>query len=330
MGRRFVDLFVHGRGRGHGSRSRVLYDLLLNDGYEVRVFAGPGALGAFSDIAVVQEISSLLPSSGLDAPRLIVERLSHAAAQHQIQPASCVVSDGDLPGILHARRHNLPSIAVGHGLVFSHARPPEGVSRVLWEREGLKSRLSSIGSTYQLAVNFVELTPRSRNCQVVRPRFDDAITRLPDQDSHEVVCYFRDDNGDSIVRALVDMGFSPVVFAHRSTAIDGVAYREPGREAFREALARAYAVVSSAGSQLISECLAAGIPHYVFYKRDDPEQRLNAEMLHAAGKGEGQSFEQWSREALERYLFRDTSSQSGDSWGEDVGEALLKRVADSI
>ena len=330
MSRRLIDLFVHGRGRGHGTRSRVLYELLVNYGYDVRVFAGEGALGSFANIAEVHEVDSLLPSSGLRAPRLVLDRLNHASIQHRRKQASCVVSDGDLPGILHARRYGIPSIALGHGLVFSHARPPEGVPRVVWEREGLKSRLSSIGSSFQLAVNFVELSPRSASCQVVRPRFEETIVRRADPETREVVCYFRDNNGDPIVRSLVGMGFKPIVFTRETQSIEGVEHREPGREAFRSALAQAYAVVSSAGSQLISECLLAGIPHYVFYKANDHEQELNVEMLRAAGKGQGQAFEKWSRDDLEHYLSHLIAPRMMGSWGQDVGEALLRRVAECV
>ena len=37
-----IEFYVHGRGRGHGTRSRVLSDLLRSEGFRVKIFAGSG------------------------------------------------------------------------------------------------------------------------------------------------------------------------------------------------------------------------------------------------------------------------------------------------
>ena len=125
-----IDLYVHGRGRGHGTRSSVLCEALIGAGYRVRVYAGPGAQPAF-DARPFESVESLLPSMRLEAIPLLRERLRHAKESMQHERPVCIVSDGDLPGLLHAKRFEIPSIAVGHGLVFSHARPPAGVSNRL-------------------------------------------------------------------------------------------------------------------------------------------------------------------------------------------------------
>ena len=166
-----IELYVHGRGRGHGTRSRVLSDLLRAEGFRVKIFAGPGAMTAFEGVEELRSVDSLLPTMKLEAVSLLRNRLAQAADELKQERPFCIVSDGDLPGILHARRNGIPSIAVGHGLIFSHARAPEGISRILWHREGLKSRLSALGSDYQLAVNFIELEATNPKTQVVRPRF---------------------------------------------------------------------------------------------------------------------------------------------------------------
>ena len=265
-----VDFYVHGRGRGHGTRSKVLCETLLSAGYRVRVYAGPGAQPAFDSIPSVA-VDSLLPSMRVEALSLLRTRLRLAKESIRKERPSCIVSDGDLPGLLHAKRFKIPSIAVGHGLVFSHAKSPEGVSSDAWRREGMKSKLSSVGSTLQLAVNFVSLEPKSHSTRVVRPTFQTPIARIENHQNKEVVCYFRDDNGDAIVRHLVSEGFKPLLFSRNAVSIPGVKHLFPDTGTFRNALASAAAVVSSAGSQLISECLSAGIPHFPFYKEADLE-----------------------------------------------------------
>ena len=117
---------------------------------------------AFEGVQELRSVDSLLPTMKLEAVSLLRNRLAQAADELKRERPCCIVSDGDLPGILHARRNGIPSIAVGHGLIFSHAKAPEGISRILWHREGLKSRLSAVGSDYQLAVNFIELEATQR------------------------------------------------------------------------------------------------------------------------------------------------------------------------
>ena len=322
-----IEFYVHGRGRGHGTRSRVLSDLLRSEGFRVKIFAGSGAMTAFEGVQELRSVDSLLPTMKLEAVSLMRNRLAQAADELKRERPCCIVSDGDLPGILHARRNGIPSVAVGHGLIFSHAKAPEGISRLLWYREGLKSRLSAVGSDFQLAVNFIELEATQPETQVVRPRFATPLQRRNAEGSRRVVCYFRDDNGDAILRALVHIGMTPVVFSKATISTPGVEARQPGRTEFRQALEEAHAVVSSAGSQLISECLLSNIPQFVLYKNQDAEQRLNAEMLRASGCGQGVSFEEFQPADLERFLMGlPDERQVGRAWGEDVGTALLKLV----
>ena len=63
------------------------------------------------------------------------------------------------------------------------------------------------------------------------------------------------------------------------------------RSAFLEALGCTRAVVASAGSQLISECAASGIPLFALHAANDDEQRINVALVKAAGIGDGTSFE---------------------------------------
>ena len=74
----------------------------------------------------------------LEAVSLLRDRLAQAGDEVKRERPFCIVSDGDLPGILHARRNGIPSIAVGHGLVFSHAKAPEGYFTTAVASRGLE------------------------------------------------------------------------------------------------------------------------------------------------------------------------------------------------
>ena len=255
---------------------------------------------AFEGVQELRSVDSLLPTMKLEAVSLMRNRLAQAADELKRERPCCIVSDGVI-SVFHARRNGIPSVAVGQGLIFSHAKAPEGISRLPWYREGLKSRLSAVGSDFQLAVNFIELEATQPKTQVVRPRFATPLQRRNAEGSRRVVCYFRDDNGDAILRALVHMGIFFGGLSKATISTPGVEARQPGRTEFRQALEEAHAVVSSAGSQLISECLLSNIPQFVLYKNQDAEQRLNAEMLRASGCGQGVSFEEFQPADLERF-----------------------------
>ena len=79
MTNNLVELYVHGRGRGHGTRSRVLSDLLRAAGFRVKIFAGPGAMTAFEGVEELRLVDSLLPTMKFEAVSLLRNRLAQAA-----------------------------------------------------------------------------------------------------------------------------------------------------------------------------------------------------------------------------------------------------------
>eukprot|EP00978_Attheya_sp_CCMP212_P012134 scaffold30140_cov55-Attheya_sp.AAC.2 len=97
---------------------------------------------------------------------------------------------------------------------------------------------------------------------------------------------------------------------------------------FAPLLSVADGVVSSAGSQLISECIYANVPLFALYKEDDYEQMLNVEMSRHIRQGGGvvygTSFEQF------RDAFRESSAGSGVIAVEDVVFRLTKRAKRSL
>ena len=67
----------------------------------------------------------------------------------------------------------------------------------------------------------------------------------------------------------------------------GIRHEPLSRERFSYVQRIARAVVASAGSQLISECVAHGTPLLALHAPEDDEQALNVAMLRQAGIGDG-------------------------------------------
>lgn len=307
---------VHGRGRGHATRALAVISLLEDHGHSVSIAGGRDALPVLQEgrATTVEEAASLMPGVGVAATvRGLVGRVSAERVALVRDEVEAVISDGDMPAVLAAKLLGLPSIAIGHGLVFSHGRPPEGVSGPLWRQEARKARAASWGSTRQVAVNFTEIEATSSTVTMARPEIRPELKREAPTDT--IVAYFRDDNGEAALRALVSRGHRPVLFSDGPCRVDGVEVRPRDPNAFTQALCRARAVVSSAGSQLISECAHLGVPQFALFSQGDAEQALNVQMLEASGLGGGCSFSSLDAEAIDGFLATcDEERAQGQHW----------------
>ena len=318
-----IHLYVHGRGRGHTTRCLSIARALEEAGVPFRAFVGRDGIPLFSASYPCTEVMSLPPTPGRAALG-IANRVRNAIASARRDRATAILSDGDLPGLLAASALRLPSVAIGHGLVFSECVRPPSLPRAPWLREGAKAAVSSVGAKRTIAVNFVPLEPRTRRTIVARPSLDDRLRREPNPD--RVLCYFRD-GAPKVLHMLVELGVRPVVFAARAPQIEGVEYETQGRERFIERMASALVVVSSAGSQLISECVGLGVPILAMYERSDDEQRLNAAMVRDAGLGDGCSFDALTMRRLERFVRTPAGASTEPFDAPDVARATLDALA---
>ncbi len=327
-----VRYVVHGRGRGHATRARAVIAHLRDLGHQVAVAGGRDALPVLRepDGDDVEEALSLTPDMGVFrtlggvVTRVSAERLALTRDATEV-----VVSDGDMPSVLAARLMGCPSIAIGHGIVFSHGRPPAGISADLWRREARKARVASWGSTRQVAVNFVPVEAAEETVTVARPEVRSELRRS--EPDGTVLAYFRDDNGEDVLRALVSAGERPLLFSDVPCAVDGVEVRPRDPRAFTAALSCARAVISSAGSQLISECVHLGVPQFALYDRSDAEQTLNVEMLRAAGLGDGASFAEVVAADLEGFLqATDQGRPEPEPWDAPSAAQAVAQHIDSL
>ena len=319
----FLHYYIHGRGHGHATRSLPIISALRKAGHQVRSFAGEDAVPLMT--AESEPITSLRPCHGAHLLPLFIRRVSQAIRRIRRDGTRLVVSDGDLPGILAANLTGRPSVTVGHSEIFSHCRRPAGVPRWPWLREGLRAWVSSPSASRYVAVSFLPLEARSRRVVVAGPVVERPLSGAV---TSRVVCYFRDENGSAPLQTLVDLGESPVVFTQRETPEipSGVEIRPFDRKDFLIHLSSARAVVASAGSQLMSECLALGIPLFALHADHDDEQRLNVALLRASQLGDGTSFNHFSptkfRTFLERRYHTPLNPETGDGAGERAVTAV--------
>lgn len=280
-----IHLYVHGRGRGHASRAARVIPALRRDGHRVRVFAGGDALQWLAPLGPIELVEPLPPTVGARTLLLFGRRLRHATRAIADEHVDLVISDGDVPGIWAAALTGRPRIAIGHGLVFDRFRRPRDVSVWPWRRERAKAWLSAVLATRCIAVSFCPLDRRDDS--TVLARSWDAQAPAGRRDG-PVLCYFRDGADPRVLAAIAAR--APVeLFTASDPHVAGVRWHPLDRDRFTHALMEARCVVGSAGSQLIGECLALGIPLFAIHRHDDDEQRINVELLRGAGAGAGGS-----------------------------------------
>ena len=316
-----IHLYVHGRGRGHATRALAIAQALRERGHEIRTFAGADAFPILREPLSAEEVESLPPRPSMKPRALLARRTAKAVAAARRDKARLLISDGDLPAVLAARFVRRPVIAVGHGLVFSRCQRPSYLPKSPWWREAVKAAASSPGASHYVAVNFLPLRARGKKTTMARPAVDPRLHR--DDTPSTTLCYFRD-GAPEVVRLLVQLDRAPVVFAEHDPRIEGATWRPLDRDAFVDALADAKHVVGSAGSQLVSECVALGIPIFALHGRRDDEQRLNALMVREAGLGDGCAFEALTLQRLVSFLDEPWTPQEAAFAAPQVTDAVAE------
>lgn len=299
---REVHYYVHGRGRGHAIRALEVVPALMRAGYRVRLFAGDDALPMLQSLGRCWPIYSLRPHEPLLTGPKLLQRTLWAGTRNWRRPPCAVVSDGDLPSSAAGALARVPVIAIGHGLLFHCASAPSNLDAAAWSREGAKAARASVGSSRQVVVHFEALSLDRESARLARPP-------LPARRSNAsarggVLCYFRDENATPVLTMLRSLGISLRLFGRRDPQIPGVSFTPYDRDRFLEALGGADAVISSAGCQLIAECLALEVPHLALYRARDDEQQLNARLLERQGLLQGAMIEQLTRADLLHFLTR--------------------------
>jgi hypothetical protein len=145
------------------------------------------------------------------------------------------------------------------------------------------------------------IEPRDSRTRVARPALRPELEGDVGDDGH-VVTYFRDRNGQEVVEAVARTGVRVIAFGDSGMTVTGVKSHPFEGRLFAEQLRRCRAVIASAGSNLLAECVMLGKPVLAMHRAEDAEQTLNATLLERAGVGAGCPLGQLDSERLVRFL----------------------------
>lgn len=294
-----IDLVVHGRGRGHASRALACASALREVGHELALYAGGDAEPVLRDSGAFNPLPIVRP--GLAAPAGWLRRLTSDARRFE-RAADCLISDGDHPSLVLARRRALPSVAVDHGLALTHGALPIRPPPLLRLHERLNNAPLAL-ATRRVAVHFLPFSPRDPDLRCARPDLRPELRRDTSEGGF-LLAYFRDDNGLRALSLARDAGAELVCFGARDPQLPGVRFLPQDRDAFAAHLLRCDGVLASAGSNVLAECVMLGKPLLALHHRGDAEQALNAGLAEHAGVALGRPFDALSRADLDLFLAR--------------------------
>lgn len=279
-------------------RTRAVLARLEREGHELHVFGGGQARDILGERPDFTPVRLTAPGPGL--LRSIGARLPEDRARLERLEPDLVITDSDLSSLHIAAVLRIPSIALGHGLVFGHCRLPRFLPTRGVLRETLNSGSSSWLAWRKVAVHFADAPIKTERGVLARPDLRDGLAPQPDHDGF-VLTYFRDNNGAKVLQKLLDRGEEVVCFG-RGEVPAGVTLRAPSAAGFAEALGRCRAVVASAGNHLPAECAMLGKPMLALYKAGDVEQTMNAMLHEHAGYGPAGALEAVSAAQLDAFF----------------------------
>jgi len=292
-----IAYFVHGRGKGHATRSLAVLERLRGL-HHLRLFYTGDAREMLRHVPACEEIPICAPGKGMVSA--FARRFWSDRKRFRHWPPNLVVSDGDGPSVNAARSLGIPVISIGHGLIFWHTHLGAELSPPQRLREALNVASSSWPAARRIAVHFAPVEPRTAGTHVARPDLRPG-RGLGAMREDFILAYFRDDDGGPALEQLARRGHRVVLFGRPAQAPRGVEVHPPGVESFGEALSRCRAVVASAGGQLNAECAMLGRPMLALHRRGDAEQEMNSRLVEAAGIGIGAALERCTPEVIRRF-----------------------------
>lgn len=292
-----------GYGRGHASRALSVATALQRRGHRMTFAAGgPSAADLPGPVLPVPALQQVVLGNRVDLRATARANWPHA--RHSLETidrlanaltesgADLVVADHEpfLPRA--ARRAGVPVVALSHQLVLTHTRVrvPFRYAPSAWGTRAGIALLEPPGETPAIVPSFFFPPLRAgRDATLVGPTLrDDVLNARPSRDG-PVLVYLNEGTGmDAFLATLGAIGVRAVVYGAPRGAVapPGVVLRPPGRAAFLHDLARARAVVATAGFTLLSEALHLGKPILALPNRGFFEQTVNALYLERLGRGE--------------------------------------------
>lgn len=314
---------MSGEGRGHATRVRALADALAGE-HELTLYA-PGDAFAFlgplySGTSVkVERLAGLrfaydhrLRLEYAGTLRLVLHYLRQMPATVawlgeaiRRERPDLVITDFEPALPRAARRSGVPFLSLDHQHFLSTYDLRSLPRRLRWHAWYMRLAVGLYCSGQEeTIVSSFYFPPLRRGCERVTQvgvllRSEVANAR-PGQGTH-LVAYWRRFVDEQVLEALATGEREVRVYGLGARAPRGqLSFHPVSEAAFLEDLAGCFALVSTAGNQLVGEALYLGKPVLALPETNNFEQAINAHFLRESGAGEA-----WPMKELRRRQFQD-------------------------
>ena len=315
---------VQGTGNGHISRARMMARHFKERGADVRfLFSGRPAdqyfaMGPFGDFMVRRGLTFVTEAGRVDNFKTIREnnlwQLAKDVNQLEMDEIDLVISDFEPVSAWAAKRHDVPSIGIGHQYAFLHDVPLAGDA---WHTRAIMRHFAP--TRYSVGLHWHHFDQ-----EILPPIIDPRLSRQ-DRDPQRVMVYLPFEDQQQVTACLRQIpGYE--FYQYAPTLCDEdcgpIRLRKTSLGGFKRDLSGASAVICNAGFELVSECLQLGIRTLVRPLDGQMEQQSNARALKALGYGE--VFTRLAPDELADWLQRGSAAPSIDY--PDVAKALVDWV----
>jgi hypothetical protein len=313
-----IEFYLHGRGSGHWTGSWGLMEVLIEKGYDLRVYAtnpmpavarddDPEILLKIINGEPIQQekmvasspfvnytiVDDIMPDMSIWQITLVI--LKRVPRWSGISRPLMIITDGDVPSAWSSYFYGIPSLYMTHGQMFTANPPPPSLPKKYlpsWQKQATLNGRGSGLTTYAIGFNHVPFLD-----SVARPWLRKVVLEMAKQRAARIaayqgsskksprpllVTYFRDENGGPAIEMLLKEEVDVVVFGFvpkiRDSSLPGKIIPISDATLFVQFMGIADGIVSSSGCILQAECVYAEIPMLVLYKEGDSEHELNTYM----------------------------------------------------
>lgn len=312
---------VFGYGRGHATRALGVLPQ-LRERHEVLVLAAGDAFETLSEEYRVLRLPSIgyvygesgrhsLKRTVVDNAKPLVDALlgtgearSLAREVERFAPTAAIV---DAEPFTHrlAERMGIPRIAFDHFGLLVHCRlDVPWFDRPRLARDAFAYRALMGCPDGVVVSSFYPVQPKDESVRCVGPLLREAARRLQPSDEGHLLVYLnrgRHQWSERLEHECARLGHPVVVYGLGEGKRGTVWFRKPDHRTFLEDLAGARAVLSTAGNQLVGECIHFGKPLLVL-PENTLEQRLNARAVEKLGIGQRADIQSLGVPRLRRFL----------------------------
>lgn len=279
-------------------RARSLVPALRAHGHEVHLYSGGDATAMLSELGGVS-IDTFDPGPRL-ARRFVARFVSDRRLLRDLHP-DVLLTDGDSPSLHAAMSALIPSIAIGHGLLFAHCHLPIALPLHQRIREALNAGSASWLAHRVIVVHFGALIPLDPRAVVARP---DPRPDLPEGAAvrgDSLVVYAGQADLSAYVRELHARGHRLLVFGRAKNLPGDIVAETPNVARFAAALRDCRGVVGTAGSNLVAEAAVLGRPLLLLAPGHMIEQQVNARLAERDGFAIAASADALDLTAIQRF-----------------------------